>query len=134
MDLPPDLCEITLDKNIIIHRMLWKAGQSLGHKAGSFSFLNNKDVFQNITISTLYYLINMQKYQSLQIPNNQNNRWDIFDLYKITASSHLKLLSDIFHMREFDSRIYLNYSRWLKLFLWPVFTCSSLKHWVTRVT
>lgn len=134
MDLPPDLCEITLDKDIIIHRMLWKAGRSLGHKAGCFSSLNNKDVFQNITIYTLYYLINMQKFQPLQMPNNLNNRWDIFDLYKITAPSHLKLLSPIFHMRRFYFRTYLNYSRWLKWFVWPVLTCPPLKHWVTRVT
>lgn len=117
MDLPPDLCEITLDKNIIIHRMLWKAGKPLGHKTSCFSSLNNEDVFQNITISTLYYLINMQKYQPLQTPNNLNNRWGIFDLYKIITSNHLKLLSHIFHMREFYPTTYSNYSRLLKWFV-----------------
>lgn len=84
-----------------------------GSQGRLFSSLNNKDVFQNITISTMYYIVNMQKYQPLQIPNNVN-RSDIFDLDKTTASSHLKLLSHICHVREFYSRTYLNYSRWLK--------------------
>lgn len=42
MDLPLGLCEIILDKNIIIHRMSWKAGNSLGKEACFIFFFSEQ--------------------------------------------------------------------------------------------